>query len=433
MTVVAGSGLVNNRPVLCYAQDFSVAGGSVGEAEAELLVNLLRQSRRTRSPVVGFMESAGARLQEGVAALDAYGQIFHENVASSGVVPQISVITGTAAGGGCYSPALTDFVVMCQGSSMFLTGPKVVREALNDAVSPEALGGSRVHERNGVCHFVAGDEGQAIGIARELLSYLPRSAGEVPPRTAPHRPRQDPPGSKVPLAPRQVYDMREPIGSLVDDGRLLEFAPRWARNLVTGFARLDGHVVGIVANQPRVLGGILDVEASRKGTQFVSMCDRFGIPLLVLVDTPGFMPGMKQESAGVIHHGAELVRAFSAAKVPRVSVILRKAYGGAFIAMNSKSLGADLVVAWPRAEVGIMGARSAARILHRGQLIGSTDDDARLGALAAEYAQVHLSPWRAARRGLIDAVVSPNETRQAVVAALFSNHRSISARGGRSS
>jgi acetyl-CoA carboxylase carboxyltransferase component len=418
--VVAGFGLVSGVLVACYAQDSSVAGGSVGRAEAELITEVLRRSRHAGSPVVGFLESAGARLQDGAAALAGFGRIFSENVALSGRAPQISVITGTAAGGGCYSPALTDFVVMNNRSSMFLTGPKIVKHALGEEVSASDLGGVGVHERNGVCDFVADGDVEAIMLVRELLGYLPRNAHERP-RIADSEP---PHGDGDPTAPlpdrsRSFYDVREVIRRLVDGGRLLEVAPRWARNLVVGFARLEGHPVAVVANQARHLGGIIDVAGSQKGAKFVRTCDAFGLPLLVLVDTPGFMPGTRQEQAGVIRHGAELVRAFAAARVPRATVILRKAFGGAFITMNSKDLGATVAFSWPNAEIGIMSADAAVEIIHGRELAGSSSRHTRAEYLARRYAEEHLSAQAAVRRGAIDALIDPRDTRERVAAALL--------------
>ncbi|MGC1851241.1 MAG: carboxyl transferase domain-containing protein, partial [Solirubrobacterales bacterium] len=361
--VVAGLGSVDGRPIACYAQNAKFLGGSLGEAQAETIDRLLQLAGRSRLPVVSVIESGGARMQEGTAALCGYGRIFRQNVLLSGVVPQISVIAGLAAGGGCYSPALTDFVVMTEDAAMFLTGPAVVRDVAGEDVDMRELGGRWVHERNGVCDFVAPGERSAVDLARELLSYLPQhSAGDLPQAPAAGPDLSDP-GECVPHSSRSVYDVRAVSDGIVDAGSLLEVAPRWARSVVTAFARIEGRPVGVVANQPRYLGGVLDTESSQKAARFVSRCDAFGLPLLVLVDTPGFMPGVQQERAGVIRFGASLVRAFAAATVPRVTVVLRKAFGGAFIAMNSRDLGADLVFAWPGAEIGVMGAHPATGII----------------------------------------------------------------------
>jgi acetyl-CoA carboxylase carboxyltransferase component len=416
--VIGGVGQVNGRPVACYAQDASYLGGSLGVAQASAIERVLETASRWGLPVVSFIESGGARMQEGAAALYAYGKVFRHNVRLSQRVPQISVISGVAAGGGCYSPALTDFVVMASKGSMFLTGPAVVRDVMGEETGIHDLGGHRVHERNGVCHLVAGGDRAAIQQARSLLSYLPQHVDGELPLTPGGEPVDGDPGDLVPLRSRSVYDMRRVIAGLVDAGSIQEVAPRWARSIVTSFARLDGRPVGVIANQPRYLGGVLDVESSQKGARFVELCDKFGLPLVVLVDTPGFMPGVKQEQAGVIRFGATLVRAFAAAAVPRMTVVLRKAYGGAFIAMNSKGLGADLVFAWPNAEIGIMGADPAIGIIHRRVLAAATDPIAERRALAAAYAEEHLGAAAAAELGVIDEVIEPHETRRRLIGAV---------------
>ena len=409
--VLGGSGLVEGRPVFCYAQDSSYAGGSLGAGHADTIVRVLELADRGRAPVVGFVASGGARMQEGVAALGGYGRIFRRIVQLSGRVPQISIITGLSAGGGAYSPALTDYVIMTEESSMFLTGPGVVREALGEDVTAAELGGERVHGRNGVCQFVARDETDAARLARDLIGYLPRHR-DIPSERRPTKPANGrDPSVHVPAQARRVYDVRDVIGSIVDGGEFLEVSATWARNLVTGFARLDGQTVGVIANQPRYMGGVLDCHSSQKGARFVSKCNAFGIPLLVLVDTPGFMPGTKQESDGVIRYGATLVHAFAEATVPRVTLILRKAFGGAFITMNSKDLGADYVFAWPRAEVGVMGAKPAVGIIHRRELAAAEDREAARDLLAERYAESQLRPTVAAASGHIDELIAPHETR----------------------
>jgi acetyl-CoA carboxylase carboxyltransferase component len=418
--VVGGSGLVGGRPVFCYAQDSGYAGGSLGHAHAETIVRVLELAGRARAPVVGFVSSGGARMQEGVAALGGYGRIFRHTVALSGRVPQISIITGVSAGGGAYSPALTDWVVMTEEASMFLTGPAVVQEALGEAVTTAELGGKRVHERNGVCHFVRPTDVDAANLARQLLGYLPSSAGAGVPARPARPPWTGDPGDCVPREARRVYDVREVIRRLADNGELLEVAAGWARNLVTGLARIDGRVVGVIANQPRYLGGVLDAASSQKGARFVTKCNAFGIPLVVLVDTPGFMPGTRQESAGVIRFGATLVHAFAEATVPRVTVILRKAFGGAFITMNSKDLGADYVFAWPQSEIGVMGAKPAVGIIHRRELSAAADLDAARERLAANYAEAQLRPQVAASAGYVDELIAPRETRARLAGALRS-------------
>jgi acetyl-CoA carboxylase carboxyltransferase component len=424
--VLGGTGMIDGRPVFCYAQDQSYAGGSLGAAHAETIVRVLELAERAKAPVVGFVGSGGARMQEGAAALGGYGRIFRRTVALSGRVPQISIVSGLSAGGGAYSPALTDWIVMTKGASMFLTGPGVVREALGEEVTADQLGGPRVHERNGVCSFVAPGDAEASALVRELLGYLP-SHRDLP---APVRPAREPgaedPGAFVPTQARHVYDVRQVIGAIVDGGELLEVASGWARSLVTCFARIDGRTVGVIANQPRYLGGVLDAASSEKGARFVAKCDAFRVPLLVLVDTPGFMPGSRQESAGVIRLGATLVHAFAQATVPRITVILRKAFGGAFITMNSKDLGADYVFAWPQAEIGVMGAKPAVGIIHRRELAAADDPDAARDVLARRYAESHLRPQVAAAEGFVDELIEPRDTRRRVSGAL----RSLSGQAG---
>jgi acetyl-CoA carboxylase carboxyltransferase component len=423
--VLAGAGTIDGRPVFCYAQDQSYAGGSLGEQHAGTIVRVLELADKARAPVVGFVSSGGARMQEGVAALGGYGRIFHRIVKLSGRVPQVSIVTGLSAGGGAYSPALTDWVVMTEDSSMFLTGPGVVREALGEDVTAAQLGGTKVHERNGVCHFVAPTDSSAAYLARELLGYLPRHRGAAPPAKPPREPLGYDPSDPVPAEHRRVYDVRDVIRGLVDGGELLEVAAGWARNLVTGFARLDGRTVGVVANQPRYLGGIIDADAAQKGAHFVSKCNAFGIPMLVLVDTPGYMPGTRQESAGVIRFGAGFVHAFAEAEVPRVTLIIRKAFGGAYITMNSKDLGADYVLAWPSAQIGVMAARSAVGIIHRRELAAAADPDAARDELAAGYAETQLCPRKAASGGYIDELIAPSETRSRLVWAFRSLEREL--------
>ncbi|HEY2260585.1 MAG TPA: acyl-CoA carboxylase subunit beta [Solirubrobacteraceae bacterium] len=409
--VVGGSGLIEGRPVFCYAQDSSFAGGSLGEAHANTIVRVLELADRGRAPVVGFVSSGGARMQEGIAALGGYGRVFHRTVKLSGRVPQIAIVSGLSAGGGAYSPALTDWVVMTEESSMFLTGPGVVREALGEDVDAAQLGGTRVHQRNGVCHFVASDDFDSTRLARELLGYLPSHRDAPAPRSITEPAPDVDPSAPIPDQSRRVYDVRDVIRAIVDGGELLEVAAGWARNLVTALARVDGRPVGVIANQPRYLGGVLDAASSEKGARFVNKCNSFGIPLLVLVDTPGFMPGMRQEGAGVIRHGATLVHAFAQAQVPRVTLILRKAFGGAFITMNSKDLGADYVFAWPQAEIGVMGAAPAVGVIHRRQLAAAEDPGAERDRLARHYAQTQLRPQVAAATGYIDELIEPTDTR----------------------
>jgi acetyl-CoA carboxylase carboxyltransferase component len=421
--VLAGAGQVSGRPVFCYAQDPNFMGGSLGQAHADSIVAVMRLAGQARAPLVGFIESGGARLQEGNAGLAGYGRIFRTSVELSSRVPQISVITGVSAGGGSYSPALTDFVLMTEAARMFLTGPRVVREALGEEVTMEDLGGPGVHERNGVCQLVTGSDAEAIELVRELLGVLPEGVGDRPPIADPVDPGAAEPDSQVPEEARRVYDIREVVRAIADAGWLLELSSRWAPNMVTGFARIEGRPVGVVANQPRRLGGVIDAAASEKAAGFVRLCDRFRLPLVVFVDTPGFMPGTRQERGGVIRHGASLLRAFAAASVPRLTVVLRKAYGGAAITMNSKDLGADLVFAWPGAEIGIMAANQAIGIVHRRRLREASNGGAIHADLATAYAEEHLTAAAAAGSGFIDEVIEPGDTRACLDWALRSLER----------
>jgi acetyl-CoA carboxylase carboxyltransferase component len=416
--VVGATGMVAGRPIACYAQDGSYLGGSLGERHADTIIRVLQTAERARIPVVGFVESGGARMQEGTAALGGYGRIFRHTVGLTGVVPQISIVSGSSAGGGAYSPALTDLILMTEDAAMFLTGPGVVREALGEEIDAAALGGPRVHDRNGVCHLVERDVPAAAARVRELLGYLPSAAGEAPPLVDAVEPDLDDPGRVVPSEPRRSYDVRDALVGIIDAGSMLELHPRWGRNIVTAFARLDGRPVAIVANQPHHLGGVLDAVGSEKAALFVNFCNSFGLPLIAVVDTPGFMPGSKQEQAGVIRHGASLVRAFAAARVPKVTVVLRKSYGGAYITMNSRDLGADLVLAWPKAELGIMSARAAVGIVNRRDLQSAPDPEAERERLAAAYADEHLRADAAAAAGFIDEIVEPADTRKRLVWAL---------------
>jgi acetyl-CoA carboxylase carboxyltransferase component len=411
--VIGGFGTVGGTPIACYAQDRRHLGGSLGVVHGETIVRLLDLATTARLPVVGFIESAGARLQDGTGALTRYAEVFKRIVELSSRVPQISVITGLSAGGGSYAPALTDFRIMTRPSAMFLTGPTVVNEVMGESVDASTLGGVQVHERNGVCDLVAEDDAEAVRLAASLLAYLPREIGGEPSLCPVAEPAPSDPQSLVPGSPRAVYDIRDVISAVVDRDSILELNPRWGRSLTTGFARLGGRPVGVVANQPQHLGGVLDATSSAKGARFVAMCDRFGIPLVVLVDTPGFLPGSQQEHAGVIRHGAELVRAFAQASVARITLVVRKAYGGAFIAMNSKGLGASLVLAWPGAEIGIMGAEPAVRFLSRGN--GNADGADQLARYRSE-----LAADAAARAGQVDEVIAPADTRARLLWALNS-------------
>jgi acetyl-CoA carboxylase carboxyltransferase component len=418
--VLAAHARVDGRQVYCYAQDSSFAGGSLGEAHAETIVEVLRLAGRARVPVLGFVESAGARMQEGLAALSGYGAIFREHVRLSGQVPQISIVCGPSAGGSTYGPALNDFVIMTGRASMFLTGPAVVSEVTGEVLDMATLGGTRVHERNGVCHFTAPTEVDGALMARDLLDYLPQHSGVSPQMWPSVAAPEIAPARLVPSQARKVYDIRHLASTLVDGGRLMEVSARWSRNVVCAFARLEGRAIGIVANQPKHLGGVLDSGAAQKAARFVRMCNSFGLPLLVLVDTPGFLPGSRQERDGVIRHGAKLVHAFAEATVPSVTVIVRKAFGGAFIAMNSKALGADYVFAWPDVEVGVMGAEQAVGILSRREIAAADDPAAHRRRLASAYASEHLGVGGASADGFVDEVIAPDSTRARVASCLES-------------
>jgi acetyl-CoA carboxylase carboxyltransferase component len=416
--VVGASGTIAGRPVFCYAQDQSFVGGSLGEAHADTIVRVMRLAERAGAPVIGFVASGGARMDDGLGALGGYGRIFRQNVALSGRVPQISVMAGLSAGGGAYSPALTDFVVMTEQSAMFLTGPGIVREVTGEDVDAPGLGGPKVHGRNGVCQFVAEDDLDSTRLVRDLLSFLPQRAGETPPHAPPADPVGGDPAAVVPEAARRVYDIRDVIRRLVDDGELLEVAERWARNMVTAFCRIEGRPVGVIANQPWFLGGVIDAAGAQKAAKFVRTCNSYGLPLVVLVDTPGFLPGTKQEGLGVIRHGAKLLHAFAEAVVPKVTVVVRKAYGGGYITMNSRDLGADLVLAWPSAEIGIMGPRQAVGIVHRRDIADADDPEAERDRLADDYADEHLTAEVAASEGFVDELVEPTHTRERLTGAL---------------
>ncbi|MCX6386555.1 MAG: methylmalonyl-CoA carboxyltransferase [Solirubrobacterales bacterium] len=411
--VLAGSGRVMGRPVYVWAQQISHMGGSLGTEGGRTIARVIRMAAGSRAPVIGFPASGGARLQEGIAALNAYGSIFRAQVLAE--VPQISVISGPCAGGAAYSPALGDFTIMAgDNSQMFLTGPKVVERVMRESVTLDELGGSRVHRANGVAHLVAEDEAEGARMARALIGYLPQIAKGPLPIEAPIAPNGGDPSGPVPSESRKVYDVCEVIERIVDLDSFMEVAPRWARNMVCGFGRLEGHPVGVIANQPAYLGGTIDSSASEKGAWFVDLCNRFGLPLAVLVDTTGFLPGTRQEHAGVIRHGASLVRAFAGATVPRATVVLRQAFGGAHIAMNSRDLGATVSLAWDGARIGVMGARQAVEIIDHRAISDGADPE----LLAEAYEERHLSAAQAAAAGEIDEMIAPSETRERLVAAL---------------
>ncbi|MGI5455101.1 acyl-CoA carboxylase subunit beta [Streptomyces sp. CA-249302] len=421
--VVVGWGRVHGRPVFAYAHDFRVFGGALGEAHAEKIHKIMDMAADAGAPIVGLCDGAGARIQEGVTALAGYGGIFQRNVRSSGVIPQISVIMGPCAGGAAYSPALTDFVFMVRGTSqMFITGPDVVHAVTGERITQEELGGADTHAgTSGVAHFAYDDEETCLEEVRYLLSLLPANNRELPPGA----PSSDPPERRtealaelVPADPGRAYDMRQVIAELVDDGDWLEVHQAWARNVLCGLARLDGRVVGIVANQPAVLAGVLDIDASEKAARFVQLCDAFNIPIVTLVDVPGFLPGVDQEHGGIIRHGAKLLYAYCNATVPRVQVILRKAYGGAYIVMDSRSIGADVSLAWPVNEIAVMGAEGAANVVFRREIAAADDPELARKRYIEEYREQLMHPYYAAERGLVDDVIEPAETRARIIDAL---------------
>ncbi len=423
--VVTGFGEVDGRQVYVFAQDFTVFGGSLSAAHARKVCKVMDLALENGAPIVGLNDSGGARIQEGVASLGGYADIFYRNTRASGVIPQISAILGPCAGGAVYSPAITDFIAMVdQTSYMFVTGPDVIRTVTHEEVTKEALGGASTHNgKSGVAHFKVQDERAMMALLRELLSYLPQNNLEEAPdlRTDDPRDRACPDLVElVPVNPNKPYDMRELIREVADDGRFLEVAEGYAQNILIGFTRLGGRSVGVVANQPQVLAGCLDVDSSSKAARFVRFCDAFNIPLLTLVDVPGFLPGTTQEYGGIIKHGAKLLYAFAEATVPKVTLITRKAYGGAYDVMSSKHIGADLNFAYPTAEIAVMGADGAVNILHRNTLKNAENADETRTALVEEYREKFANPYEAAARGYIDAVIRPEETRKTLVRAFDS-------------
>ena len=422
-SVVTGYGTVDGRTVFVFAEDFTVFGGSLGKAVADKIIKVMEMAMAVGAPVVGLKDSGGARIQEGVNALDGYGRIFYRNVRASGVIPQISVIMGPCAGGAVYSPAITDFVYQVEGAShMFITGPDVIRAVTGEEVTFEELGGASTHaSKSGVTHFTAESGKAALDEVRYLLSFLPQNNTEMPPYYAPtDTPDRidDELDSAIPDSPNQPYDMVSIIESVIDDGDFYQVHEDWAQNIVVGLARMDGHSVGIVANQPAFLAGTLDITASEKAARFVRTCDAFNIPILTFVDVPGFLPGVGQEHGGIIRHGAKLLYAYCEATVPRITVITRKSYGGAYLVMNSRGVGADLVYAWPSAEIAVMGAQGAVNVIHRREIEGADDADERRQTLIDEYEEKFANPYVAAELGLVDDVIEPRETREKLVKAL---------------
>ncbi|SDS72368.1 propionyl-CoA carboxylase carboxyltransferase subunit [Paraoerskovia marina] len=428
--VVTGHGTIDGRQVCIYSQDFSVFGGSLGEVHGEKITKVQDLALRTGVPLIGISDGGGARIQEGVAALTQFAEIFRRNVAASGVVPQISLILGPSAGGAVYSPALTDFIVMAdQTSNMFITGPDVIRSVTGEDVGFEELGGARTHnERSGVAHYMGADEDDAIDYVRHLVGYLPQNNLSDPPQFVPEDVDLEVNDldleldTLVPDSDNQPYDMRTVVDHVLDDGEFLEVQPLFAKNVLVGFGHVEGQSVGIVANQPLAMAGTLDIDAAEKAARFVRTCDAFNIPVLTFVDVPGFLPGVGQEHEGIIRRGAKLIYAYAEATVPLVTVITRKAYGGAYIVMGSKQLGADVNLAWPTAQIAVMGAAGAVNILQRGALKAVADAggdvEAERARLTAEYEDAIVNPWGAAERGYVDDVIRPSETRVRVVKAL---------------
>lgn len=421
--VITGWGTIDDRKVFVFSQDFTVFGGALGEVFAEKIHKLMDLALKVGAPVIGLNDGAGARIQEGVVSLASYGGIFHRNVQASGVIPQISVILGPCAGGAVYSPAMTDFIFMVRETShMFITGPDVVKTVTGEDVTLEELGGAMSHaSKSGVATFVSADEQSCLQDVRFLLGFLPQNNLA---EALPEEPTDDPNRSCeslrsiLPASANQPYDMKKVISEVVDNGEFFEYFPHWAKSIVCGFSRLNGQSVGIVGNQPMVLAGILDIESSEKAARFVRTCDAFNIPLITFVDVPGFLPGVDQEYGGIIRHGAKLLYAFCEATVPRIQVITRKAYGGAYVVMNSKSIGADLAYAWPTAELAVMGPQGAVEIVYKRELQQAADPTSRRAELVAEYTEKYANPYAAAERGYVDDVIDPADTRSKLIAGL---------------
>ena len=420
--VVTGFGAIGGRPVAVFSQDFTVFGGSLGEVFAEKIVKLMDMAVRLGIPIIGINDSGGARIQEGVVSLAGYADIFYRNVRASGVIPQISIIAGPCAGGAVYSPAITDFIFMVRGTGkMYITGPDVIKTVTGEQVSHEELGGADTHSGiSGVAHFAADDEDAVFEAVRWLLEYIPSNnleeAPTVTPQDDPHR--QDAALDEViPVSPMKPYDMLEVLHAVLDDGEFLEVQSAYARNILVGFGRLDGRSIGVVANQPRHMAGTLDINSSTKAARFVRFCDAFNIPLLTFVDVPGFLPGTDQEFSGIIRHGAKLLYAYAEATVPKITVITRKAYGGAYDVMCSKHIGADFNYAWPSAEIAVMGPSAAVSIIFRKELASAADPHAKAAELTSDYLRRFANPYYAAERGYIDAVIEPRETRPTLIRA----------------
>jgi propionyl-CoA carboxylase beta chain len=419
--VVTGYGTVNDKLVYVYAQDFTVFGGALSETHAEKICKLMDHALKVGAPIIGLNDSGGARIQEGVRSLGGYADIFYRNVQASGVIPQISAIMGPCAGGAVYSPAMTDFTLMVENTSyMFVTGPNVVKTVTNEEVTSEELGGASTHStKSGVTHFTSINDVECLEHIKKLLSYIPQNNTETAEKvkvTLEDEIREEL-DSLIPDSPNKPYDMHDVIKGIIDTDSFFEVHKNYAENILVGFSRLGGRSVGIVANQPMSLAGVLDVDASKKAARFVRFCDAFNIPLLVLVDVPGFLPGTDQEWNGIILHGAKLLYALSEATVPRVTVITRKAYGGAYDVMNSKHIGADLNFAWPTAEIAVMGAKGASEIIFRKEIQDAEDSELKLSEKEAEYAETFANPFKAAQRGFIDEVIMPRDTRRKLLKA----------------
>ena len=421
--VITGHGLVDGRPVFAFSQDFTARAGSLGEMHAKKICKVMDLAMKAGVPFVGINDSGGARIQEGVDALSGYGQIFFRNSAASGVIPQISAIMGPTAGGAVYSPAMTDWIFMVKKSSyMFITGPEVIKSVTGEEISFEELGGAQTHnQKSGVAHFACESDEDAINQIKTLLTYLPSNNMEDPPYVDtgddPNR-TEAALDSIIPDSPTKVYDMQEVIHSIVDNGDFFEPHQYFARNMIIGFARLKGRAIGIIANQPKQLAGCLDINASDKATRFIRFCDAFNIPLLTIADVPGYLPGSQQEWGGIIRHGAKLLWCYSEATVPKLLLVTRKDYGGSYLAMCSKDLGADMAFAWPSAEIAVMGAGGAANIIHRKEIKGAEDQAAKRQEKIDEYEELFSNPYQAAQRGYIDAVIVPSETRPRLIDAL---------------
>ena len=420
--VVTGYGTINGRLTYVFSQDFTVFGGSLSETHAEKIVKIMDLAIQNGAPLIGLNDSGGARIQEGVVSLGGYADIFHRNVKSSGVIPQISAIMGPCAGGAVYSPAITDFILMVDNTSyMFVTGPNVVKTVTHETVTSEELGGAHTHaSKSGVTHFACANEVECIENIKQLLSYMPQNCEEDAPVYAyePGDESRKKLNTVIPANPNQPYDIKEVIEEVTDEGSFLEIHKEFAENIVVGFARIAGRSIGIVANQPSYLAGVLDINSSRKGARFVRFCDAFNIPLLVLVDVPGFLPGTDQEWHGIIINGAKLLYALSEATVPKITVITRKAYGGAYDVMNSKHIGADLNFAWPTAEIAVMGAKGATEIIFKKEISEATDQYSKLAEKEAEYVEKFANPYGAAARGFIDEVILPEDTRSKLIKGL---------------